>query len=65
MEKMNMREAAEQAKAIMREEYDLTAAEIQELLTQAAGGHSYDAICTAFLYGYMMGHQAAADAAKM
>ena len=58
MANRNMIETVEKAKNVIREEHDLTVKEIETLLNMAKKSQ-FDAVCTAFLYGYMMGKEAA------
>lgn len=57
--KRNMEITAEKAKGIVPERYDLTVPEIVALANKAKES-KVDAVCTAFLYGFMMGHRATA-----
>lgn len=58
--KRDMYKTAEMAKGIITDRYDLTAPEVMELYRKAheSSGGVLDAICTAFLYGFMLGHRA-------
>lgn len=58
--KRDMEITAEKAKGIIPERYDLTGPEIVALANKAKES-KIDAVCTAFLYGFMMGHRATAS----
>ena len=57
----NMKQTADKASNNIPSTYDLNSTELRELISkarQADPNDSYDAIVTAFMYGFVMGHRA-------
>lgn len=57
----NMKSTADKANSNIPCSYDLNSTELSELIKQARNAdpnETYDAIVTAFLYGFVMGHRA-------
>ena len=57
----NMKQTADKASNNIPSTYDLNSTELSELIKQARNAdpnETYDAIVTAFLYGFVMGHRA-------
>lgn len=59
--KRDMNTTAEKANLINRDAYDIRMTEIQELINKARNGSrtdAFDAVITAFNYGFVLGHRA-------
>ena len=59
--KRDMNKTAERADSQIKDAYDINILEVQELINKARNGSRYDAfdaIVTAFKYGFVLGHRA-------
>lgn len=57
----DMKQTADKARSNIPGSYDLNSTELSELLNKARQNdpnETYDAIVTAFMYGFVMGHRA-------